>query len=304
MNEKLKEAVTEAIREAMGGALDCGRAWSAWGVGTMSEDDFSLVADDSERVEEIADAVLGALSAQPDVGTGGDAREVACPKCKGHGGERWHEADGSERGERCDLCDGFGHVSSKPHSAEDVLPGDLRWKLDNLRLSSSGTAALSREEWDYVRAALAARQPVGELVPYIVGNQYRTQAGELVRFVSVHNEGTSYECMEDESGVNRYTRRDFGRVTGSPHDYSDPRNTPPLYAAPPAPAAVPVDILGQLADALDCFWNPAVGAVQQASYHGPASGSDVVGAIAQGLAAVAERLRAVHTQPEAAGGDA
>lgn len=47
----------------------------------------------------------------------------------------------------------------------------------------------------------------------------------------------------------------------------------------------------QLADALDCFWNPACEAVQQASYHGPASGSDVVGAIAQGLAAVAARLR-------------
>lgn len=54
--------------------------------------------------------------------------------------------------------------------------------------------------------------------------------------MAVHNEGTSYECMEDEAGVNRYTRRDFGRVTGSAHDYSDPRNTPPLYAVPPTQA--------------------------------------------------------------------
>ena len=80
------------------------------------------------------------------------------------------------------------------------------------------------------------RQPVGEPEPYVVGNQYFTQAGDLVRFVAVHNEGTSYECMEDEAGVNRYTRRDFGRVTGSAHDYSDPRNTPPLYAVPPTQA--------------------------------------------------------------------
>jgi hypothetical protein len=85
-------------------------------------------------------------------------------------------------------------------------------------------------------AGLAARQPVGEPEPYVVGNQYFTQAGYLVRFVAVHNEGTSYECMEDEAGVNRYTRRDFGRVTGSAHDYSDPRNTPPLYAVPPTQA--------------------------------------------------------------------
>lgn len=66
-------------------------------------------------------------------------------------------------------------------------------------------------------------------VPFIAGNYYRTQAGALVRFVWVHNEGTSYETMEDESGVNRYTRRDFGRVTGSPHDFSHPGNVQPLY---------------------------------------------------------------------------
>lgn len=62
--------------------------------------------------------------------------------------------------------------------------------------------------------------------PYSLGEVYRTQAGDLVRFVVVHNEGTTYETMEDEEGVNRYTRRDFGRVTGTPFDYSDPRNTP------------------------------------------------------------------------------
>lgn len=69
-------------------------------------------------------------------------------------------------------------------------------------------------------------------VPYVVGNHYRTTAGDMVRFVTVSSEGTSYETMADESGIHRYTRRDFGRVTGSPHDYSDPRNVPPLFAAP------------------------------------------------------------------------
>lgn len=47
----------------------------------------------------------------------------------------------------------------------------------------------------------------------------------------------------------------------------------------------------RLADSLDAFWNPACGAIQQASYHGPASGSDIVGAIAQGFAAIAAELR-------------
>lgn len=73
MNEQLKEAVSEAIREALGAAVDCTRAWSAWGAGTMSEDDFSPVADDSERVAEIADAVLAVFAAQPSPG-GQDAR--------------------------------------------------------------------------------------------------------------------------------------------------------------------------------------------------------------------------------------
>lgn len=53
-----------------------------------------------------------------------------------------------------------------------------------------------------------------------------------------------------------------------------------------------VDIpLSVMADALDCFWNPAVNAIRDASFHGPASGADVVGAIANGLAAVAAHLR-------------
>jgi hypothetical protein len=67
-------------------------------------------------------------------------------------------------------------------------------------------------------------------VPYVVGNFYRTQGGNMVRFVQVHNEGTSHETMSDESGVHRYTQRDYGRVTGSCHEYSDPRNVLPTYS--------------------------------------------------------------------------
>lgn len=99
-----------------------------------------------------------------------------------------------------------------------------------------------------VMDALASAPAQGEVVAYIVGNSYRTQAGELVRFVSVHNEGTRYETMADETDVHRYTRRDFGRVTGTAHDYSDPRNVPPLYTHPAQPVAVreawkPTDLL-------------------------------------------------------------
>lgn len=100
-----------------------------------------------------------------------------------------------------------------------------------LERNGEGYAHLFADEtWEGFKAGVrAGRNPGRVPVPYILGNQYFTQAGDLVRFVAVHNEGTSYECMEDENGVNRYTKRDFGRVTGSAHDYTDPRNTPPLY---------------------------------------------------------------------------
>lgn len=35
---------------------------------------------------------------------------VECPNCHGAGGDRWYNPDGSECGERCDRCDGFGYL--------------------------------------------------------------------------------------------------------------------------------------------------------------------------------------------------
>ncbi|MBL3825115.1 MULTISPECIES: hypothetical protein [unclassified Marinobacter] len=76
-------------------------------------------------------------------------------------------------------------------------------------------------------------------ISFVLGNTYQTVSGERVRFVKVHNEGTSYETMEDESGVNRYTNRagDMGRVTARPVDY--PGNVPPMYTHPPKAQGVP-----------------------------------------------------------------
>lgn len=58
--DALPDCVIEATAEAIGGAMDCLRVWSAWGVGTMSADDFASVADDGERVAEIARAAITA----------------------------------------------------------------------------------------------------------------------------------------------------------------------------------------------------------------------------------------------------
>lgn len=54
------EAVIEAVADALGEAYDCCRVWSAWSCGTMRSDDFSLVAEDGDRVAEIARAAITA----------------------------------------------------------------------------------------------------------------------------------------------------------------------------------------------------------------------------------------------------
>lgn len=56
-----REAVRDAIYEALGGALDCTRCWSAWSARTMTEDDFDEVREDDGRLDEITDAALGAI---------------------------------------------------------------------------------------------------------------------------------------------------------------------------------------------------------------------------------------------------
>lgn len=68
------EAVTNAIEKVLDGqgALHCTRVWEAWGYGTMSEEDFSPVADDAEAVHEIASAVLEALDATEPPAHDGD----------------------------------------------------------------------------------------------------------------------------------------------------------------------------------------------------------------------------------------
>jgi hypothetical protein len=75
LDDQHREAVHQAVAEALGGAYDCQRVWEAWGVGTMGPDDFVPVAEDSDRVAEIADAAIEAFRAIPQPAT--QAGEVA-----------------------------------------------------------------------------------------------------------------------------------------------------------------------------------------------------------------------------------
>jgi hypothetical protein len=62
-SDDTRERVRDAIAAALGEAMDCTRVWSAWVHGSMRESDFSVVANDDDRLEEIVDAALGAILA-------------------------------------------------------------------------------------------------------------------------------------------------------------------------------------------------------------------------------------------------
>ena len=61
------EQVKEAISEALGDAYDCTRVWSAWSHGTMTDDDFTPVSDDNDRLSEIASAAINAINPRSDI---------------------------------------------------------------------------------------------------------------------------------------------------------------------------------------------------------------------------------------------
>ena len=61
ISDEHRDAVREAVAEALGDAYDCQRVWSAWSCGTMGPDDFTLTAEDDDRVAEIADAAIEAF---------------------------------------------------------------------------------------------------------------------------------------------------------------------------------------------------------------------------------------------------
>ena len=60
-----QEEMRESLREAVAGSLNstyvCGRVWSAWQVGTMTEDDFVPFSDCEEAIDAVVDAAITAI---------------------------------------------------------------------------------------------------------------------------------------------------------------------------------------------------------------------------------------------------
>ena len=60
----VRDKLIEALTRELGDTYDCTRVWEAWHFGNMSQEDFEPVL---QRVDDIAESVLGALSAAPAV---------------------------------------------------------------------------------------------------------------------------------------------------------------------------------------------------------------------------------------------
>ena len=57
-----REKVRDAIAEALGDMIFCcTRQWSAWGYGTMSQNDFVLASEDDGILDELTDAAVSAI---------------------------------------------------------------------------------------------------------------------------------------------------------------------------------------------------------------------------------------------------
>jgi len=63
--EQVRDQVRDAVAEALSGTYYCNRVWSAWGVGTMSEDDFAPANEDDNILDNVVDSVLKVLRPTP-----------------------------------------------------------------------------------------------------------------------------------------------------------------------------------------------------------------------------------------------
>lgn len=66
--EKQVIAVRDALADCLADTYDCTRVWSAWSYGTMGEDDFSPIAEDDHRLQELSFAALEAAGVPELVG--------------------------------------------------------------------------------------------------------------------------------------------------------------------------------------------------------------------------------------------
>lgn len=64
--EEIRNRVANALYDVLEGqeVMHCTRVWEAWSYGTMSEDDFDLVVNDTAAMEEIIENVVSVFAGE------------------------------------------------------------------------------------------------------------------------------------------------------------------------------------------------------------------------------------------------
>ena len=62
--EEIRNRVANALYDVLEGqeVMHCTRVWEAWNYGTMTDDDFDLVVNDTAAMEEIIESVVTAMT--------------------------------------------------------------------------------------------------------------------------------------------------------------------------------------------------------------------------------------------------
>lgn len=239
-DDDLPDAVVDAVAEAIGGAYDCMRVWGAWSVGTMGPDDFLPVADDAERVAEIARAALeaahklGLMAAAPEAPE--QAAQPVAPEMVDILGVR---ADGSSAiiGQapmpatmkaRELVLDRFGRIDED--AGDDGAMAlwcclDLLQWLDGQAVQPADVARLVEAQTDAARDVLAERRRQIEVEGWTPEHDDEHDAGELSSAASAYALAAADELHPLSQGDGDYRSRwpdmwPWGHETWKP---SDPR---------------------------------------------------------------------------------
>lgn len=229
LNDDLPDVVIQATAEAIGDAYDCVRVWEAWSVGTMTSDDFLPVADDGDRVAEIARAAIAAWhssTAKPS------DKQQANREC----GCGWHGAVDDctwlgSVGPLCPNCHETTEEAAQPpavavpdgwrdameRAAEDLEDNNCLESAHQLRAMLAAAPQATAEDSSVVRKAVAVQ---AALPPYDVfsnddGDSWETHPASD-NFVHGLQLGEEFELL-----AGWQAERVTFRVTKVPDDESD-----------------------------------------------------------------------------------
>lgn len=195
--EALRDNIRQAIAESLGEAYDCLRVWSAWSYGTMGPDDFSLVAEDGDRLEEIVEAVMLALT-NPDTDPSGEAVAVTQFRHPQWSDKtRWHDCDDAESGSETMGLIGMTvrtlyatPPDTVPRSELEAAKRDADLVPELLRQLESAEKRITELQAKAVPAGMA-------LVPVVASPDVMDRAVSFALNVSLSSEYTWSDYMRD-----------------------------------------------------------------------------------------------------------